>query len=545
MKSLGVRGQLFLGFGLVLAVFLASAILTFVQFQKNIKNNEWTAHTYEVLLESEKILIALINIETGQRGYLLAGEDNFLDPLRDGEKEFQEAFQSVKQKTSDNPKQQDRLSQLLRTYENWRSQAVDAEIAKRREIAEGIGTLDEIVAMTREENGKQGMDAMRNLIVQIEAEERQLLAVRAEAAEASKRTTMMILIVSMLLALAAGVFVSVYFSGRLIRQLGAEPDVAVKLARDISQGHLNTAMRETDMPAGSITAAILQMATQLKLIVQGIQDASNQLGVTSLELARSSEKSIRELKIQKEESESVATAMNEMAATVNEVAKNSQFAAQATQATDRQVSEGGQLIENSVKSILDLHKDIEHTATVISQLAVESKEIGQVMEVIRGIAEQTNLLALNAAIEAARAGEQGRGFAVVADEVRTLAGRTHRSTEEIRSMIERLQQGVTNAVDTMEKSRGGAQTTVTFARETEAVLSAIKTSVSEVNDLNLQIATAAEEQSQVAEEINKNVIRINEVTDLTVSTMAQVERCSDELKTGSADLQQKISFFKQ
>jgi len=545
MKSLGVRAQLFLGFGIVLAVFLVSAILTFVQFQKNIKNNEWTAHTYEVLLESEKILIALINIETGQRGYLLAGEDNFLDPLRDGEKEFQEAFQSVKQKTSDNPKQQDRLSQLLRTYENWRSQAVDAEIAKRGEIAEGMGTLDEIVAMTREENGKQGMDAMRNLIVQIEAEERQLLAVRAEAAEASKKTTMMILVVSMLLALAAGVFVSVYFSGRLIRQLGAEPDVAVKLARDISQGHLNTAMRENDMPAGSITAAILQMATQLKLIVQGIQDASNQLGVTSLELATSSEKSIRELKIQKEESESVATAMNEMAATVNEVAKNSQFAAQATQATDRQVSEGGQLIENSVKSILDLHKDIEHTATVISQLAVESKEIGQVMEVIRGIAEQTNLLALNAAIEAARAGEQGRGFAVVADEVRTLAGRTHRSTEEIRSMIERLQQGVTNAVDTMEKSRGGAQTTVTFARETEAVLSAIKTSVSEVNDLNLQIATAAEEQSQVAEEINKNVIRINEMTDLTVSTMAQVERCSDELKTGSADLQQKISFFKQ
>src|SRR5690554_436151 len=403
--------------------------------------------------------------------------------------------------------------------------------------------------MTREANGKQGMDAMRDLITQIETEERQLLVQRAEAEEASKRTTTIILVASMLLGLGlglgVGVLVSIYFSGRLIRQLGAEPDVAVKLAQDISQGNLRTSMRATDMPAGSITAAILQMATQLKFIRQGIHDASNRLQGTSVQLATSSEKSIRELRVQKEESESVATAMNEMAATVNEVAKNSQYAAQATQSTDRQVSEGGKLIENSVRSILDLHNDIENTAQVISQLAAESKEIGQVMEVIRGIAEQTNLLALNAAIEAALAGEQGRGFAVVADEVRTLAGRTYRSTEEIRSMIERLQQGVGNAVDTMEKSRGGAQTTVTYARETEAVLSAIKKSVSDVNDLNLQIATAAEEQSQVAEEINKNVIRINEVTDLTVSTMAQVERCSDELKTGSADLQQRIAYFKQ
>jgi len=545
MKSLGVRGQLFLGFGVVLVIFLISTILIFFQFQKNIKNNEWTAHTYEVLMEAESVLISLINIETGQRGYLLAGEENFLDPLREGEKIFQNSFESIKQKTSDNPRQQDRLNTLLQTYESWRNDVVDVEIAKRREVSAGLGSLDEIVAMTREENGKQGMDAMRDLITQIETEERQLLVQRAEAEEASKRTTTIILVASMLLGLGVGVLVSIYFSGRLIRQLGAEPDVAVKLAQDISQGNLRTSMRATDMPAGSITAAILQMATQLKLIVQGIQDASNRLEGTSVQLATSSEKSIRELRVQKEESESVATAMNEMAATVNEVAKNSQYAAQATQSTDRQVSEGGKLIENSVRSILDLHNDIENTAQVISQLAAESKEIGQVMEVIRGIAEQTNLLALNAAIEAARAGEQGRGFAVVADEVRTLAGRTYRSTEEIRSMIERLQQGVGNAVDTMEKSRGGAQTTVTYARETEAVLSAIKKSVSDVNDLNLQIATAAEEQSQVAEEINKNVIRINEVTDLTVSTMAQVERCSDELKTGSADLQQRIAYFKQ
>src|SRR5690606_25864035 len=178
----------------------------------------------EVLMEAESVLISLINIETGQRGYLLAGEENFLDPLREGEKTFQNSFESIRHKTSDNLRQQDRLNTLLQTYESWRNDVVDVEIAKRREDSAGLGSLDEIVAMTREANGKQGMDAMRDLITQIETEERQLLVQRAEAEEASKRTTTIILVASMLLGLGlgVGVLVSIYFSGRLIRQLGAE-----------------------------------------------------------------------------------------------------------------------------------------------------------------------------------------------------------------------------------------------------------------------------------------------------------------------------------
>jgi methyl-accepting chemotaxis protein len=544
MVSLGIRGKLLLGFGLVLGVFLISSVLTFIQFNRNIENNKWTNHTHEVISEVENILIALVNIETGQRGYLLAGQDSFLDPLKQGEQDFKAAFEKIKAKTSDNEKQQARLERLVRDYQTWKTGVVDVEIAKRREVAVSSGSMDDIVTMMREAKGKMGMDAMRLILSDIRQEESNLLKVRAEAEAQSKDTTSATLIISMLVATVVGIVVSIYFSRNLIRQLGAEPEIAAKLAQDISRGELNTDLRESDSPSGSIMAAMLQMAKQLKSIVSGIQSTSDQLKDTSRQLATSSEKSIRELRVQKEETEQVATAMNEMTATVSEVARNAQFASESTKTVDYRVDEGGKLVGNSVKSVLDLHHEIEGTAAVITQLSLESKEIGKVLDVIRSIAEQTNLLALNAAIEAARAGEQGRGFAVVADEVRTLASRTHMSTEEIRGMIERLQTGVANAVTTMERSRVEAQQTVSFTKETDTILGVIKRSVSEVNDLNIQIATAAEQQSHVAEEINRNVIRINEVTDITVTAISQVERCSGELMSVSADLQEKISYFK-
>ena len=544
MNNISVRGQLLFGFGVVLLVFVVSSIYLAFNINKSVENNRWTSHTYDVLLESEGLLSSLINIETGQRGFLIAGVDSFLEPLVNGDQSFKKTFDNIKALTSDNSAQQSRLDNLFNAYQKWRREVVDVEIAARKQVNQGIGSYEDIIEMTRQEAGKDGMDGMRAILAEIMAEERKLLTVRAEELEAAQQDTHTALISSVLIALAIGVTTAFFFSNRLIRQLGAEPGSAVKMARDISNGQLNLNVNENSVPSGSIISAMLQMAKQLKSIVLDIQASSNQVEETSNYLSVCSEKSMNELSIQKRESELVATAMNEMTSTVAEVAKNTQYAAAATKTVDKNVGEGERLMENSVKSIVSLNDDIENTASVVMQLESESKEIATVLDVIRSIAEQTNLLALNAAIEAARAGEQGRGFAVVADEVRTLASRTHKSTEEIRVMIERLQNGVSNAVSTMEKSRSGAKTAVSFVREVEATLSTIRHSVSDVNNMNIQIATAAEEQSQVAEEINKNITRINEVTDLTVSALTQVDSSSHELKSRAADLRQKMTYFK-
>ena len=545
MKNLSVRGQLLLGFGLVIAIFIVASVLVAIQFNESIKNNRWTAHTYEVLLESEHILASLVNIETGQRGYLLAGEDSFLEPLRQGEQNFNTAYTRIRELTGDNANQQQRLQRLLDTYNNWKRNVVDVEVQTRRTIAENDGAFEEIVDIVKRGNGKAGMDAMRGIINEVAQEERKLLQEREMAQASSQEKTNFLLIVSGLFGIIAGVVIAVIFSARLIRQLGAEPGVAAQVAQEISSGQLNLRLGTTSVTEGSVMAAILQMANQLKTIVAGIQDAADDVEKTSNELSVSSEKSIRELNVQKQEAEHVAAAMDEMTATVSEVAKNTQFAAEATKTADQRVMEGGLLMENSVKAILNLNDEIERAAAVVLKLEAESREITTVLEVIRSIAEQTNLLALNAAIEAARAGEQGRGFAVVADEVRTLASKTHTSTEEIRVMIERLQTGVQNVVATMETSRAGAKTTVTYAQEMNHTLDTIKLTVSDVNNLNIQIATAAEQQSQVAEEISRNVLRINEVTDLTVSAMAQVDRSGNELKNKATDLKKRIAYFKR
>lgn len=544
METLSTRGKLAAGFGAIMCVFVITSMLTFYQFKKNEEAAGWTVHTYEVIDLTEKLLIALINIETGQRGFLLAGQDNFLAPLKQGELDFDKALSEIKQKTSDNPKQQERLANLASSYSRWKQGVVDSEISQKRSLDTSFESLQAVVALARSEKGKSGMDEMRKMLAAISDEERKLLVVRAEAASASARTTAVTLILGVLVSTLLGGSFAFMFSRTLIRQLGAEPAVATQFARSVSNGELFTSSHHNNCPPDSIMGAMVHMSGQLRGIIGGLRSAVEHLKDTARQLSTSSERSIHELRLQKEETEQVATAMNEMTATVCEVAKNTQYASEATKSVNSKVDEGGRFVASSVKSVLDLHREIEAAATVISQLSQESKEIGTVLDVIRSIAEQTNLLALNAAIEAARAGEQGRGFAVVADEVRTLASRTHMSTEEIRTMIERLQAGVANAVATMEKSRTEAQDTVNFTQQTEVILNTIKNSASDVNGMNLQIATAAEEQTKVAEEINQNIIKINEITNITVAAILQVERSSNEILHVSADLQEKIAFFK-
>ncbi len=296
--------------------------------------------------------------------------------------------------------------------------------------------------------------------------------------------------------------------------------------------------------AGRLQLAITMLQARLRTAMGRITYPATHLAAAAEQLAAVTEQTNQGIRQQQSETDQVATAMNEMSATVQEVARNAEQAAHAAQQADEAAHSGKQVVMQGIAAIDTLAREVEQAAQVIQKLETESAGIGAVVDVIRGIAEQTNLLALNAAIEAARAGEQGRGFAVVADEVRTLASRTQQSTKEIQQMIQRLQTGASEAVQVMMQSRSQAQSSVQQAARTGESLEAITRAVENITGMNTQIASAAEEQSAVAEEINRNIVNISQVGNQTAAAAQQTAAASDELARLAAQLQSLVRQFR-
>jgi len=279
-------------------------------------------------------------------------------------------------------------------------------------------------------------------------------------------------------------------------------------------------------------------------IIQQVSGNTNRLADASERLTSVTNETSTGAGRQQQETDKVATAVNEMSASGQEVARNAVAAAQAAEDADGAANSGRKIVGQAMDAIDNLATEVENAGEVIDRVEKDSKRIGGVLDVIRDIAEQTNLLALNAAIEAARAGEQGRGFAVVADEVRTLASRTQQSTAEIQTMIERLQEGTHGAVQVMESSRDKAIQAVEQASRAGTSLEEINAAVASIKDLNSQIAAAAEEQSAVAENINQKVVSISDITDQSAAGAQQTASASNELNQLAEELQTLVGQFK-
>ncbi|MCY1498246.1 Methyl-accepting chemotaxis protein (MCP) signaling domain protein [compost metagenome] len=318
-------------------------------------------------------------------------------------------------------------------------------------------------------------------------------------------------------------------SGALLR-LSAE-------ASRVAEGELATQLDARSAGEfGVLSHAFSQMVGKLREIVSNVVHSSSQLSVSAAQLTSTTSATQDNIKQQELHTVEVAAAITEMAATVQEVARNSAQTAEAAQQADQAASSGRQVVEQMVDTIQRLSGEIGEAAEVVQTLAADTANIGSILDVIRGIADQTNLLALNAAIEAARAGEQGRGFAVVADEVRSLAKRTQDSTQEIQGMIERLQGGAQQAVNVMNQSRTQAETGARQADDAGLALASITHSNRLISDMAVQIASAAEEQAAVAQDISQ---RIELIRDLASNNAAGSDQVSDASQ-GLAELAERL-----
>lgn len=433
-------------------------------------------------------------------------------------------FQAIINKTknlqlsSDLQSKQQAILSLLNQYEDLgkRNPAVNAELVKAQKNLMALSTKmnDKIDSITllQEEKSKSDGDRVSTVLITVT-----------------------------IIAILIGIFFAL-----LIRHMIVNPMNDVKAAVEkISNGDL-TQILKTDRKdeLGQLYNNIGTMSRTLNTLISEVINGVLNLSSTSEQLETISKQGQTMMQSQKDETDQVATAINEMSSTVAEVARNAETAAEATTKTDNIVNQGNLKVSDTASSIESLANDLTVTSKAMEQLKTRTDNVGNVLEVIKAVAEQTNLLALNAAIEAARAGEAGRGFAVVADEVRGLASRTQSSAKEIEDLIVELQNGAQESLDKMLRSRDLSTKNAEQAKEVLALFANISEQVGYVQDMNNQIATAAEEQSQVSDEINRSVENVRQLADQTTEGSIESVRAVSNLRTLSNQLKSLTDRFK-
>ncbi|MFL1391447.1 methyl-accepting chemotaxis protein [Pseudomonas tritici] len=401
------------------------------------------------------------------------------------------------------------------------------------------GQVEQARPLLNTTNNELFRQARELIRVMIESNNRQIKegAVAADELRSSALAWMISgIVLAFIIAITIGVLIT-----RLITRPIAQ---AVESAQRIAKGDLTQAiLTERTDEAGQLLMALADMQGGLKSTLMEIANASDQLASAAEELSAVTDESSRGLTRQNDEIQQAATAVNQMTAAVDEVASNAVSTSEASRQATNEAEDGRQQVDQAVSGMSSMVSEINDSTQSVADLAGQVREIGKVIDVIRGIADQTNLLALNAAIEAARAGEQGRGFAVVADEVRALAHRTQVSTVDIEKMIGEVQVGADGAVAAMNKSLTWANNTQTLAQNAGEALQRITASVAMINERNLVIASASEEQAQVAREVDRNLLNIQDLSTQTAAGANQTNAASQDLSRLATSFNALVSKF--
>ena len=447
----------------------------------------------------------------------------------------------------------DAFTQLEPLFDTAAGQAAYADLKKHREAY--VGAFTQVQALIRQGAHAEGVAQLKQNVQPAEqavfksleammALQGQIFAEREHAAQTlysdARRNMLGLFLLCVALVVAAAVIVT----RSVTRPLGGEPDEAARVLSQIAQGDLTTVVPTAGSADGSVMKNLQHMQHNLNEMVRQIAASVDRVASSSEELSAVSSQTSSSLQSQGMEIEQAATAVNEMTAAVDEVARNAVSTSEASRMSAQTAQLGRDQVQETVASISTLAEGVSGTSVRIQQLAGRVQDISGVLEVIRSIADQTNLLALNAAIEAARAGDAGRGFAVVADEVRALAHRTQASTQEIEQMIGNIRLDTEQAVTAMQGSSDLVRATLSVAQRSGEALEAITQSISQINERNLMIASATEEQALVAREVDRNLVGIRSLSEQVLLGARHTDTAGHELAQMASELHLTVARFR-
>jgi methyl-accepting chemotaxis protein len=534
---MNIAPRAFLGFSLIGALMLILGVFALMQMSKiRDAGDEIAKNSVPSISSLDRFAEVSIRLRVLSYRLLVNREPDIqqktLDLFAARNKQVADA-QVVYEKLISSPEERTTYNQYVQLLEQYR-QLEDR--MKSLTLANKVDELRDLLNGDLATNSDQ-MNVVLAKLVQINNE--QMSHTNKDAAD--QYSTAFNLVVGLLIVATLLTFL---FAWLLTNSITRPIAAALNAAEGIAEGNLTRPIKVdgTD-EAGRLLLAMQKMQEKLRDTLMHISGSATQLASAAEELNAVTDESARGLTQQNNEIEQAATAVNEMTSAVEEVARNAISTSDASKNATTSAGDGRDLVQETVSAIERMSSDVQSTADLIGNLANESRDIGKVLDVIRGLADQTNLLALNAAIEAARAGEAGRGFAVVADEVRALAHRTQQSTSEIERMVGSIQGGTEQAVNSMRNSTERAESTLNIAKGAGIALDTINTAIVEINERNLVIASAAEEQAQVAREVDRNLVNIRDLSAQSSDGANQTSAASGELTRLAVDLNSMVARF--
>jgi len=538
LRNMNIAPRALLGFSIIGLLMLILGIFALAQMSKiNDATETMATNSMPSIKSLDKLTEASIRLRVLSYRLMLNRDPDTLqktvDLLAMRNKQIEEA-RAVYTKLISAPEEQATYDQYVTLLNDYR------RLEDRMRSLSSANKLDELTTLLSADlqTNSDQMNVVLGKLVEINTQ--QLNTANRDAS--NQYSTAFTMVVTLLIIATA---LTLLFAWLLTNSITRPIAAALKAAEEIAEGDLTRTIHVdgTD-EAGRLLTAMLKMQSKLRDTLQRISGSATQLASAAEELNAVTDESARGLSQQNNEIEQAATAVNEMTSAVEEVARNAVSTSEASKHATTSASDGRDLVQETVSAIERMSGDVQSTATLIGNLADESRDIGKVLDVIRGLADQTNLLALNAAIEAARAGEAGRGFAVVADEVRALAHRTQQSTSEIERMIGSIQGGTEQAVNSMRSSTERAESTLNIAKGAGVALDTINSAVVEINERNLVIASAAEEQAQVAREVDRNLVNIRDLSTQSATGAHQTSAASNELSRLAVDLNGMVARFR-